>query len=183
MCCCTLMGLCGCPTCAYSVSCYPIYRCTGESHIQITIELENHMIQFQQYGAHGSLYLYRWITWYLTCRSHDPPVNMYTNCTLLSLSSLQSMYPLSTMSIKRGLHSEQWPWPVEVLHKQETIHASLSSDRDRQLLISCVGRQEGMPTTPTTPSRVSEGIVLNDQSSLNDIVRYLSTEIIRGMSP
>lgn len=82
---------------------------------------------------------------------------MCSQCAPLSLVfvSLQSMYPLSTVSIKRGQHSEQWPWPVEVLHKQETVHASLSSDRDRQMLISCVGRQEGMPTTPTTPSRVS----------------------------
>lgn len=69
---------------------------------------------------------------------------------------VQSTLSLSSVSIKRGQHSEQWPWPVEVLHKQETIHASLSSDKDRQLLIASVGRQEGMPTTPTTPSRVSE---------------------------
>ena len=66
------------------------------------------------------------------------------------------MFPVSSVSIKRGQHSDQWPWPVEVLYKQETIHASLFSDKDRQLLIASVGRQEGMPTTPTTPSRVGE---------------------------
>ena len=66
------------------------------------------------------------------------------------------MFPVSSVSIKRGQHSDQWPWPVEVLYKQETVHASLSSDKDRQLLIASVGRQEGMPTTPTTPSRVRQ---------------------------
>ena len=65
------------------------------------------------------------------------------------------MFAVSSVSIKRGQHLDQWPWPVEVLYKQETVHASLSSDKDRQLLIASVGRQEGMPTTPTTPSRVS----------------------------
>ena len=69
---------------------------------------------------------------------------------------LQSMFSISSVSIKRGQHSDQWPWPVEVLYKQETIHASLSSNKDRQLLITSVGRQEGMPTTPTTPSRVQK---------------------------
>ena len=66
------------------------------------------------------------------------------------------MFSVSSVSIKRGQHSDQWPWPVEVLYKQETVYASLSSDRDRQLLIASVGRQEGMPTTPTTPSRVRD---------------------------
>ena len=58
---------------------------------------------------------------------------------------LQSNFPLSTVSIKKGQHSEHWPWPVEILHRQETIHASLSSEKDLINLIECVGRQEGVP--------------------------------------
>ena len=58
----------------------------------------------------------------------------------------QIHYPLSAVSIKKGQHSEQWPYPVEVLHKQETIHASLCSEKDRKTLIDCVGRLEGVPT-------------------------------------
>ena len=58
---------------------------------------------------------------------------------------VQGSYPLATVSIKKGSYSDNWPWPVEILHKQETIHASLSSDKDRNSLIECVGRQEGVP--------------------------------------
>ena len=58
----------------------------------------------------------------------------------------QVHFPLSAVSIKKGQHSEQWPYPVEVLHKQETIHASLFSEKDRKTLIDCVGRLEGVPS-------------------------------------
>lgn len=46
------------------------------------------------------------------------------------------------MALKKGPHSDQWPWPVEIQHKQETIHASLSSEADQRLLVEAV---EGAP--------------------------------------
>lgn len=44
--------------------------------------------------------------------------------------------------MKKGPHSDQWPWPVEIQHKQEVIHASLSSEADQRLLVDVV---EGAP--------------------------------------
>ena len=78
--------------------------------------------------------------WYLSTISiaeHFPHILLFLY--------LQSNFPLSTVSIKKGQHSEHWPWPVEILHRQETIHASLSSEKDLINLIECVGRQEGVP--------------------------------------
>ena len=47
--------------------------------------------------------------------------------------------------MKKGGHTEQWPWAVEILHHQETIHVSLSSFKDQTTLMECIGRQEGVP--------------------------------------
>ena len=60
---------------------------------------------------------------------------------------------LSAVSMKKGQHSEEWPWPVEVQHKAEVLHASLSSEADQRLLLDIVGRLDIL-RTPTTP-RVS----------------------------
>jgi len=62
-----------------------------------------------------------------------------------SLQLIQANYPLVAVSIKKGQHSEHWPYPVEVMYKQDTIHASLCSEKDQKTLIECVGRQEGVP--------------------------------------
>ena len=59
--------------------------------------------------------------------------------------TLQARFPLPATSIKKGSHTEQWPWAVEVYHHQETIHISLTSLRDQDTLVECVGRQEGVP--------------------------------------
>lgn len=76
-------------------------------------------------------------------------VSLYTEIqpTLLcdSLQLIQANYPLVAVSVKKGQHSEHWPYPVEVMYKQETIHASLCSEKDQKTLIECVGRQEGVP--------------------------------------
>jgi len=63
----------------------------------------------------------------------------------LSGYELSANYPLVAVSVKKGQHSEHWPYPVEVMYKQETIHASLCSEKDQKTLIECVGRQEGVP--------------------------------------
>jgi hypothetical protein len=63
----------------------------------------------------------------------------------LSGYEMKARFPLSAVSVKKGSHTEQWPWGVEVLYHQETIHISLTSLRDLNTLIDCIGRQEGVP--------------------------------------
>ena len=54
--------------------------------------------------------------------------------------------------MKKAQHSEQWPWPVEVQHKSDVVHASLASETDQKTLMDMAGRAG--TRTPTTP-RVS----------------------------
>ncbi|XP_064394125.1 rho guanine nucleotide exchange factor 7-like isoform X2 [Halichondria panicea] len=63
----------------------------------------------------------------------------------LSGYELKNSFPLASVSLKKGQHTEHWPWSVEILHRQETIHASLACERDMNCLVECVGRQEGVP--------------------------------------
>ena len=67
---------------------------------------------------------------------------------------IQNNYALNTVSLKKGMHSEQWPWPVEITYRQETIHASLFSEGDQRILLDSVMDRVEDPRTPTTP-RVS----------------------------
>lgn len=56
------------------------------------------------------------------------------------------------MSVKKGQHSDQWPWPVEIQHKQEIIHASLSSESDQRLLADAtVDRTDGSRSKISIP--------------------------------
>ena len=59
------------------------------------------------------------------------------------LPPFQHNCALGAMSLKRGQHSDQWPWPVEIQHKQEVIHASLASETDQRLLAEAVERVGG----------------------------------------
>lgn len=53
----------------------------------------------------------------------------------------QSNVALNTVSIKKGTHSDSWPWPVELSYGKITIHTSLLSEHDQQLLMGLVGGQ------------------------------------------
>lgn len=53
------------------------------------------------------------------------------------------------MTLKKGQHSDQWPWPVEVQYRQETIHASLASEADQRLLADAVAGGGGAPPPRT----------------------------------
>ncbi len=57
------------------------------------------------------------------------------------------------MSLKKGQHSDQWPWPVEIQNKQEIIHASLASEADQCLLADAVERG-GVGGAPPVGSRM-----------------------------
>jgi len=56
------------------------------------------------------------------------------------------------VTVRKAQHSEQWPWPVEVQHKADVVHASLASEADQRTLMDMTGRVG--TKTPTTP-RVS----------------------------
>ena len=81
----------------------------------------------------------------LWVHSYVHVIKLPPNLLCDSLLLIQANYPLVAVSIKKGLHSDRWPYPVEVLYRQETIHASLCSEKDQRTLIECVGRQEGVP--------------------------------------
>ncbi len=55
--------------------------------------------------------------------------------------------------MKKAQHSVEWPWPVEVQHKSDVVHASLASEADQRTLLDMVGKAGSK--TPTTP-RVRE---------------------------
>ena len=81
----------------------------------------------------------------------SPPLPSWVPCPpgsppLSPSPPLQAKFPLVSTSVKKGSHTEQWPWAVEILHHQETIHASLTSFKDQNTLIECIGRQEGVPS-------------------------------------
>ena len=59
------------------------------------------------------------------------------------------------MSLKKGQHSEQWPWPVVVQHRQEVIHASLASEADQRLLADAVERVGGVGGGVAPPMRMA----------------------------
>ena len=51
-----------------------------------------------------------------------------------------------SVSVKKGGHTEHWPWAVEILYQQEAIHASMATLKDQTTLIESISRQEGVPT-------------------------------------
>ena len=67
------------------------------------------------------------------------------------------------MTLKKGSHSEQWPWPVEIQHKQETIHASLSSEADQRLLVEAV---EGAPRAARASVSSSKALSRADSAQI-----------------
>ena len=68
---------------------------------------------------------------------------MFTTSLSLIFSLSQFDLPLSEVVIKRGTHSESWPYPVEICHGKDTIHVSMFVDRDQNLLVDTVQLHQG----------------------------------------
>lgn len=84
----------------------------------------------------------------------------------LSGYEMKAKFPLVSTSIKKGGHTEQWPWAVEILYHQETIHVSLGSFKDQTTLVECIGRQEGVPARSTQRSSSISRALSRNSSSL-----------------
>ncbi len=95
---------------------------------------------------------------------------MYEMC----LHTLQNSFPLASVSLKKGQHTEHWPWSVEILHRQETIHASLACERDMNSLVECVGRQEGVPNKVGSHLNCSQCIHIYSYTQYNYVVHILA---------
>ena len=48
---------------------------------------------------------------------------------------------LSTISVKKGTHSDSWPYPLEIKLGKDTIHLSLHTEKDQTTLVECIQHQ------------------------------------------